>query len=50
MTESASAYGLWSLVIINSVIFIFFATAFTNTAKNTHAGVLPDHVVNHLGE
>ena len=28
MTEQASAYGLWSLVIINSVIFIFFAFTF----------------------
>jgi protein-S-isoprenylcysteine O-methyltransferase Ste14 len=28
MTEQAPAYGLWSLVIINSVIFIFFAFTF----------------------
>lgn len=27
-TESSSAYGLWSLVIINSLIFIFFAFSF----------------------
>lgn len=29
MTESASAYGLWSLVIINSLVFIIFAFSFT---------------------
>ena len=28
MTEAAPAYGLWSLVIINSAIFIFFAFTF----------------------
>jgi protein-S-isoprenylcysteine O-methyltransferase Ste14 len=28
MTEQEPAYGLWSLVIINSVIFIFFAFTF----------------------
>ena len=28
MTEQMPAYGLWSLVIINSVIFIFFAFTF----------------------
>jgi protein-S-isoprenylcysteine O-methyltransferase Ste14 len=28
MNESASAYGLWPLVIINSVIFIIFAFSF----------------------
>ena len=28
MTEAASAYGLWSLVLINSVLFIFFAFSF----------------------
>lgn len=28
MTEQAPAYGLWSLVILNSVIFIFFAFTF----------------------
>lgn len=28
MTETASGYGLWSLVIINSAIFIFFAFSF----------------------
>ena len=28
MTEQAPAYGLWSLVIINSAIFIFFAFTF----------------------
>ncbi|MBY0385976.1 isoprenylcysteine carboxylmethyltransferase family protein [bacterium] len=27
-SESSSAYGLWSLVIINSLIFIFFAFSF----------------------
>jgi len=29
MTETMPAYGLWSLVIINSAIFIFFAFSFT---------------------
>src|SRR5512136_2752409 len=28
VTEEAPAYGLWFLVIINSVIFIFFAFTF----------------------
>ena len=28
MTNSAPAYGLWSLVIINSAVFIFFAFSF----------------------
>ncbi|HNF92638.1 MAG TPA: isoprenylcysteine carboxylmethyltransferase family protein, partial [Accumulibacter sp.] len=28
MTETAPAYGLWSLVLINSVLFIFFAFSF----------------------
>lgn len=28
MNEQTSAYGLWSLVVINSVIFIFFAYTF----------------------
>ncbi len=28
MTDAAPAYGLWSLVIINSAIFIFFAFSF----------------------
>jgi methanethiol S-methyltransferase len=28
MNEAAPAYGLWGLVIVNSVIFIFFAFAF----------------------
>ena len=28
MTEQMPAYGLWSFVIINSVIFIFFAFTF----------------------
>lgn len=29
MHDSASAYGLWSLVIINSLVFIIFAFSFT---------------------
>ncbi|KAF0191463.1 MAG: protein-S-isoprenylcysteine methyltransferase [Gammaproteobacteria bacterium] len=29
MTETAPAYGLWSLVILNSAIFIFFAFSFS---------------------
>lgn len=28
MTDTVPAYGLWSLVIINSVVFIFFAFSF----------------------
>ncbi|MBM3357821.1 MAG: isoprenylcysteine carboxylmethyltransferase family protein [Betaproteobacteria bacterium] len=28
MTESAPAYGLWSLVVINSLVFIIFAFSF----------------------
>ena len=28
MSNAAPAYGLWSLVIVNSVIFIFFAYSF----------------------
>jgi hypothetical protein len=28
MTETFPAYGLWSLVIINSAVFIFFAFSF----------------------
>lgn len=28
MTDTAPAYGLWSLVIINSAVFIFFAFSF----------------------
>jgi hypothetical protein len=28
MSDSSSAYGLWSLVIINSAVFIFFAFSF----------------------
>ena len=33
-----------------AVKFLAFATTFADAAKNTHAFVLPDHVVNHLGE
>ena len=29
MTDSIPAYGLWSLVIINSLVFIIFAFSFT---------------------
>ncbi|MEE9598459.1 MAG: isoprenylcysteine carboxylmethyltransferase family protein, partial [Acidiferrobacterales bacterium] len=29
MSESVPAYGLWPLVIINSLIFIIFAFSFT---------------------
>lgn len=28
MTEATSAYGLWGLVLVNSVVFIFFALSF----------------------
>ena len=28
MNDAAPAYGLWSLVIINSVVFILFALSF----------------------
>jgi len=31
--NDASGYGLWSLVIVNSVIFIFFAYSFTRPRK-----------------
>ncbi|HHM05487.1 MAG TPA: isoprenylcysteine carboxylmethyltransferase family protein [Gammaproteobacteria bacterium] len=36
MTDAAPAYGLWSLVVINSVIFIFFAFSFfkPNTGRD----------------
>lgn len=36
MHEQSSAYGLWSLVIINSFVFIIFAFSFTkpNTARD----------------
>lgn len=36
MHESSSAYGLWSLVIINSLVFIIFAFSFTkpNTPRD----------------
>ena len=30
MTPAAPAYGLWSLVVINSAVFIFFALSFTH--------------------
>lgn len=29
MSSDAPAYGLWSLVLINSAIFLFFAFSFT---------------------
>ena len=28
MTDATPAYGLWSLVIVNSAVFIFFAYTF----------------------
>lgn len=28
MTEQAPAYGLWGLVVLNSIVFIFFAFTF----------------------
>ena len=28
MTDASSDYGLWGLVVLNSVIFIFFAFTF----------------------
>lgn len=28
MTDASSDYGLWGLVVLNSVIFIFFAFSF----------------------
>jgi hypothetical protein len=36
MNQSTSSYGLWSLVVINSAVFIFFALSFTHprTAKD----------------
>jgi len=30
VTPAAPAYGLWSLVVINSAVFIFFALSFTH--------------------
>lgn len=33
--EAANGYGLWSLVIVNSVIFIFFAYSFTRPKTRT---------------
>ena len=35
MSETTNAYGLWSLVIINSAVFIMFAFSFfkPQTAK-----------------
>lgn len=35
MNETAPAYGLWSLVIINSAIFIFFAFSFIKPKTKT---------------
>lgn len=29
MSDTSPAYGLWSLVIINSLVFIIFAFSFT---------------------
>lgn len=34
MHETASAYGLWSLVIINSLVFIIFAFSFTKPSTS----------------
>jgi len=33
--EHASAYGLWSLVVINSLVFIIFAFSFARPQSNT---------------
>ena len=33
MSDSSSSYGLWSLVIINSAVFIFFAVSFFKPAS-----------------
>ena len=35
MTHSGPAYGLWSLVIINSLIFIIFALSFAKPRTKT---------------
>lgn len=32
--ENASAYGLWSLVVVNSLVFIIFAFSFTRPRTN----------------
>ena len=42
MSESIPAYGLWSLVVINSLIFIVFAFSFTKpkTARDQRKMVL----------
>jgi len=36
MNDSIPAYGLWSLVVINSLVFIFFAFSFAkpHTARD----------------
>src|SRR6516225_10455627 len=34
MHDNAPAYGLWSLVLINSLVFIMFAASFTRTPKS----------------
>jgi protein-S-isoprenylcysteine O-methyltransferase Ste14 len=34
MHDDAPAYGLWSVVIINSLVFIIFAASFTRTPKS----------------
>jgi hypothetical protein len=34
MHDNAPAYGLWSLVLINSAVFIIFAASFTRTPKS----------------
>ena len=35
MSESSSAYGLWSLVVINSLVFIIFAFSFARPKTGT---------------
>ena len=34
MHDNLPAYGLWSLVLINSLVFIIFAASFTRTPKS----------------
>ena len=41
--NSAPAYGLWSLAIINSLVFIIFAFSFAKPQSSPASGCLPRH-------
>jgi hypothetical protein len=43
-------FGSTPASFILLVKLLTFTTTFADAAKNAHAFVLPDHVVNHLGE